>query len=126
MQKKERGAEKGVRRTPLFHNGGLCCLCISPVYAGFFGGSVPCEKRSTSVEKVPHPRYGYFPRYGKESAILVEYFYGNGSPLFLRQCQMTSTPQNLIKNIIFMPQFLPGDVKMAPGNVKMAPGDVKL
>ena len=58
--------------------------------------------------------------------ILVEYFYGDGSPLFLRQCQMTSTPQNLIKNIIFMPQFLPGDVKMAPGDVKMAPGDVKL
>ena len=51
--------------------------------------------------------------------ILVEYFYGDGSPLFLSQRQMTSTPQNLIKNIIFMPQFLPGDVKMAPGNVKM-------
>ena len=25
-----------------------------------------------------------------------------------------------------MPQFLPGNVKMAPGDVKMAPGDVKL
>ena len=59
-------------------------------------------------------------------SILVEYFYSDGSPLFLRQCQMTSTPQNLIKNIIFMPQFLPGDVKMAPDDVKMAPGDVKL
>ena len=32
--------------------------------------------------------------------ILIEYFYGKGSPLFLRQHQMTSTPQNLIKNIM--------------------------
>ena len=62
----------------------------------------------------------------KDHDILVEYFYGDGSPLFLRQCQMTSTPQNLIKNIIFMPQSLSGDVKMAPGDVKMAPGNVKL
>ena len=58
--------------------------------------------------------------------ILVEYFYGDGSPLFLRRRQMTYTPQNFIKNIIFKPQYLPGDVKMAPGDVKMAPGDVKL
>ena len=58
--------------------------------------------------------------------ILVEYFYGDGSPLFLRLRQMTSTPQNFIKNIIFKPQYLPGDVKMAPGDVKMALGDVKL
>ena len=58
--------------------------------------------------------------------IPVEYFYGDGSPLFLSQRQMTSTPQNLIKNIIFMPQFLPGDVIMAPGNIKLAPGDVEL
>jgi len=39
---------------------------------------------------------------------------------------MTSTPQNFIKNIVFMPQFLPGDVKMAAGDVKMAAGDVKM
>ena len=62
----------------------------------------------------------------RRQTIFVEYFYGNGSPLFLRQCQMTSTPQNLIKNIIFRPQFLPGDVKMAPDKVEMAPGDVEL
>ena len=42
--------------------------------------------------------------------ILVEYFYGDGSPLFFRQCQTTSTPQNFIKNIIFKPQYSPGDV----------------
>ena len=59
-------------------------------------------------------------------SILVEYFYGDGSPLFLRRHQITSTPQNFIKNIIFKPQYSPGDVKMAPGDVKMAPGDVKL
>ena len=50
-------------------------------------------------------------RSGAYCTILVEYFYGNGSPFFFRQCQMTSTPQNFIKNFIFMPQFSPGNVK---------------
>ena len=70
----------------------------------------------------PFPIFGLMSLY----TILVEYFYGDGSPLFLRQCQMTSTPQNLTKNIIFLPQLLPGNVKMAQDDVKMAPGDVKL
>ena len=59
-------------------------------------------------------------------AIEIFYKYGDGSPLFLRSLQMTNTPKNFIKNIIFKPQFWPGDVKMAPGDVKLAPGDVKL
>ena len=35
--------------------------------------------------------------------ILVEYSYGNRSPLFLRLGKMTRTPPNFIKNFIFKP-----------------------
>ena len=81
-----------------------------------FSGAGPCRRPSLLV----------LPESGSLPHTCRIFFNGDGSPLFLRQFQMTSTPQNLIKNIIFMPQFLPGDVKMAPGDVKMAPGDVKL
>ena len=66
----------------------------------------------------------------KESRIqgvtnIPEYFYGDGSPLFLRRCQTTRTPQNFTKNCIFMPQLLADNVKKAPGDLKRGPGDVK-
>ena len=65
----------------------------------------------------PEVELANFVEWGGQS-IPVEYFYGNGSPLFLKQGQMTRTSQNFTKNIIFKPQFLPGNVKRAPDNVK--------
>ena len=43
-------------------------------------------------------------------ALKIIYKY-DGSTLFLRQSQMTRTPQNFIKNCIFMPQFLAGNLE---------------
>ena len=82
---------------------------------------------STSVyATTPMPRGAEKGWRRRARAILVEYFYSDGSPLFLRWRQMTDTPQNFIKNVIFKPQFSSGDVKMALGDVIMALRDVKL
>ena len=39
-------------------------------------------------------------------------------PIFTQAMSKTRTPKNFTKNTIFMPQFWPGDVKLAPGDVK--------
>ena len=47
------------------------------------------------------------------SGIGGEYFQGYGSPFLLRRCQGPEHPKISQKNTIFMPQFWPGDVKLA-------------